>query len=221
VAMTPAVTVVIADDHGLVRRGTRDILEQDDRIEVIGEAVDGPSLVDLIARLQPDVALVDLGMPGLSGIDALTVIRERAPGVAVVMLTIHDDIEYIWQAIQSGAAGYLLKDVADVDLIEAVVRAAGGATTLAPALAAKLVGRIRETTGDPEAESLTTREMEVLQLVARGDSNRQIAEALNLSPRTVEVHLTHLYRKLGADSRTKAAAIAFRRGLVTADDEPG
>ena len=221
--MTRAVTVVIADDHGLVRRGTRDILEQDDRIEVIGEAVDGPSLVDLIGRLQPDVALVDLGMPGLSGIDALTVIRERAPDVAVVMLTIHDDIEYIWQAIKSGAAGYLLKDVADSDLIEAVVRAAAGATTLAPELAMKLVGRMRETrdNSDPEAESLTTREMDVLQLVARGDSNRQIAAALNLSPRTVEVHLTHLYRKLGADSRTKAAAIAFRRGLVTTDDESG
>jgi len=220
--MTGPVSVVIADDHGLVRRGTRDILEQDDRIEVVGEADDGPSLIELVARVQPDVALVDVGMPGLSGIDAVAEIRKRAPAVAVLILTIHDEVEYVWQAIQAGASGYLVKDVADRDLVEAVISVAGGSTVLAPRLASKLVSRIRDAdwVGSP-TESLTAREVDVLQLVAKGHSNRQIADELNVSPRTVEVHLTHLYRKLGADNRTKAVAIAARRGLVTIDDGTG
>jgi DNA-binding NarL/FixJ family response regulator len=209
--------VVIADDHGLVRRGTREILEQDGSVEVIGEAGNGVEAVDLVAELQPDVALLDIGMPEMNGVDATRVIKTRWPAVAVVVLTIHDDDEYVLQAIQAGASGYLLKDVADDDLIQAVHTVRGGGAVLDPAVTEVVIGRVR-LSSPPEAETederLTARELEVLQLAGAGYSNRRIGVALSVSPRTVEVHMHRIFQKLDVTSRTEAVVLAARRGLI-------
>lgn len=221
--MERPITVVIADDHGLVRRGTREILEQEPTLAIVGEASSGAELVDLIAACQPDVALVDVGMPDMSGIDALERIKAEWPHVAVLVLSIHDDIEYVWKAIQAGASGYLTKDVSDRHLIDAVLTVATGGTALAPHLTSGLVGQVRDAAHSAEKleNALTDRELEVLERVARGHSNKAIAADLSLSPRTVEVHLTHVFKKLRAESRTHAVMLAARRGLIRIDDGGG
>ena len=221
--MERPITVVIADDHGLVRRGTREILEQEPTLAIVGEASSGAELVDLIAACQPDVALVDVGMPDMSGIDALERIKAEWPHVAVLVLSIHDDIEYVWKAIQAGASGYLTKDVSDRHLIDAVLTVATGGTALAPHLTSGLVGQVRDAAHSAEKleNALTDRELEVLERMARGHSNKAIAADLSLSPRTVEVHLTHVFKKLRAESRTHAVMLAARRGLIRIDDGGG
>jgi len=214
-------TVVIADDHGLVRRGTAEILEQDLRLKVVGEAGSGSDLLTLVADTRPDVALVDIGMPDMSGIEALRRIRAEWPDTAVVLLTIHDDIEYVWTAIEAGAAGYLTKDVTDEQLTDAVVAVARGGTALTPQLTSGLVDQVREAATRPLATSqtLTPRELEILRHVAEGRSNKAIAAALSMSHRTVEVHLTRIFKKLGAKSRTRAVTLAVRQGLIDIDDD--
>jgi len=214
-------TVVIADDHGLVRRGTAEILEQDQRMTVVGEASSGAELLDLVAATRPNVALVDIGMPDMSGIEALRRIRTQWPDTAVVLLTIHDDIEYVWTAIEAGAAGYLTKDVSDEQLIDAVTTVARGGTALTPQLTSGLVDQVREAAHRPSGvvQGLTARELEVLEQVAEGRSNKAIAAALDVSHRTVEVHLTRIFKKLGASSRTRAVTLAVRQGLIDIDDD--
>ena len=213
-------TVVIADDHALVRRGTREILNQDGSIEVVGEAADGAGLIDLVKDLRPKVAVVDIGMPGLNGIEATKIIKERWPETAVVILSVNDDEEYILGAIEAGASGYLTKDVVDADLVRAVVTAGSGGATLGRVAASAVMNRVRSSslaTQIPEDE-LTARELEVLQLAAGGLSNRAIADELDLSPRTVEVHLHHVFQKLGVTSRTQAVVVGARRGLIDLED---
>lgn len=213
-------TVVIADDHALVRRGTREILNQDGSIEVVGEAADGAGLIDLVKDLRPKVAVIDIGMPGLNGIEATKIIKERWPETAVVILSVNDDEEYILGAIEAGASGYLTKDVVDADLVRAVVTAGSGGATLGHVAASAIMNRVRSSslvTQIPEDE-LTARELEVLQLAAGGLSNRAIADELDLSPRTVEVHLHHVFQKLGVTSRTQAVVVGARRGLIDLED---
>jgi DNA-binding NarL/FixJ family response regulator len=216
--------VVIADDHGLLRRGTREILEQDERIEVVGEAADGVEAVRVVVDTRPDVVLMDIGMPTMNGIVATKAIKTQYPSVNVIVLTIHDDDEYVWQAIRAGASGYLLKDIEDEQLIAAVHAVVAGGAVLDPAATAIVMGRVRDTKArlapDPSLDAITSREQQVLQLAAAGHSNRHIASALDVSPRTVEAHLHHVYQKLGVQSRTEAVVVGVRRGLVCLTPEP-
>lgn len=219
------IRVVIADDHGLVRRGTREILESSESIAVIAEAADGQEAVDAVTRLRPDVALLDVGMPVLNGVEAAAVIHQRLPEVGILMLTVHGDAEYLWQAIKAGASGYLLKDTTDAALLEAVLTVADGRSVLDPNLTRLVLDRIRLEAPDaaasrrPSVVELTERETETLILVAQGMSNREIGEALGRSPRTIEVHLHNAFKKLGVSSRTEGVVLALKHGLISLGDE--
>lgn len=216
------VRVLVVDDHTLVRRGTREILERRAEIQVVGEAADGEEGVSLTNHLRPDVVLMDLGMPGMGGVEATREIKQRWPQVNVLVLTVHDDDQYLFEAIRAGASGYLLKDVHDHELIDAVLSVAEGGAVLQPAVTRKLVAGLRMRGGvldeAPPASPLTQRELQVLRLVARGLSNREVSDQLGLSVRTVETHLSHVYRKLGVSSRTEAAVCALRESWLSLDE---
>jgi DNA-binding NarL/FixJ family response regulator len=206
------VTVIVADDHRLMREGTAALLGTDPRIEVIGLASDGREALALAQRRVPDVALLDLEMPVLGGIEACATIRERHPGVEVLILTVSENEPDVWAALRMGAAGYLLKDMPPAELVEAVLSAGHGE----PRIAARMAGRmLREfaggtrTAGDPLLE-LTRREREVLSLLADGMRNREIAERLVLSETTVKTHVRHILEKLRLRNRAEAAAFAAR-----------
>ena len=213
------IEVVLADDHALVRRGTREILEEDPGIRVVGEAENGVEAVALVERLHPHVALLDVSMPEMNGVEATRRIRTAVPATRVVMLTVHDDDEYVWEAVRAGASGYVLKDVGVGELIDAVRAVAAGGAILDPVLTTQIIERMRlaEHGARRDSQDLTQREQEVVQAVAKGLSNKEIAETLELSPRTVEAHLNHAYKKLGVGSRTEAAIQAVRLGLVDLD----
>jgi DNA-binding NarL/FixJ family response regulator len=212
-ATSSPVRVVIADDHTLLREGTSRILETQPDIIVVGEAADGASAVETTVRLQPDVALLDVRMPGLNGIDATQKIREQAPNVAVLVLSAYDDDEYVSAVLRAGASGYLLKTVRANELIEAVRRVRIGEVVLHPAIAGKLARLfVRNSDAAPETQTLTAREMDILRLVCLGRLNKEIASELSLSIRTVEGHLNAILGKLGARSRTEAAMHASSKG---------
>ena len=208
--------VVIADDHSLVRRGTKSILEQSGCIEVVGEAEDGFEAVEATARLRPDVAVLDIGMPRMNGVAAAREIREIAPQVRILMLTIHADVEYVLQAVRVGVQGYILKDASDDYLVRAVLGVARDESFLDPQVTKLVLERIRyDSTFDVQPEvPLTDREVETLVLVSNGLSNREIGDHLDLSPRTIEVHLRNAYKKLGVSSRTEAVVAAMRQGII-------
>lgn len=209
------VRVLVVDDHPLVRQGTRDILERDPGIAVVGEAATGEEALALAEVLRPDVVMMDLGLPGMSGLEATRAIRQSHPEIKVLVLTIHDEEEYVLELLDAGAAGYLLKDVRDAELTAAVVTVAAGEAVLHPMATAVVLARLRSRgTAAPDVPCLSGRETAILQLVAEGLENRQIGERLLLSPRTVEVHLRNAFRKLGAHSRTEAAVVAIRLGIV-------
>lgn len=212
-------TVVIADDHGLVRRGTREILEQDPGLSVVGEAADGVEALQVVGEVQPDVVILDIGMPEMNGVEATRHIHARWPDIGILVLTVHDDAEYVWRAIQAGAAGFLRKDVSDEELVAAVRTIAEGGNVLDSGLTTTVIERLRQPTesdSDP-AVDLTPRELEVLRHVARGSSNRLIAATLGMSPRTVEVHLHRIFKKMQVSSRTEAVVLGARRGLIELD----
>jgi DNA-binding NarL/FixJ family response regulator len=211
-AETP-LRVVIADDHTLIREGTSKILESEADIVVVGEAGDGATAVDLAVRLQPDVALLDLRMPILNGIDATLRIRERAPSVAILILSAYDDDAYVSAVLKAGASGYLLKTIRANELIEAVRRLRMGEVVLHPAIAGKLARLFAKNVDSvPEEKQLTPREMDILKLVCQGRLNKEIAAELSLSVRTVEGHLNAILGKLEMRSRTEAAMYAASRG---------
>lgn len=214
--------VLVVDDHTLVRRGTREILERRSEVEVVGEAASGEQGVELAGQLNPDVVLMDLGMPGMGGVEATRRIKQRWPQINVLVLTVHDDDQYLFEAIRAGASGYLLKDVREQELIDAVVAVGAGGAVLQPELTRKLVAGLRLGEGHHEQQPpigpLTDRELEVLRLVAGGRSNREVSESLGVSVRTVETHLRHVYRKLGVSSRTEAAVAALRRSWLSLND---
>jgi DNA-binding NarL/FixJ family response regulator len=216
------IRILLADDHVLVREGTRDLLEREPDMEVVAEAGDGEEAVRLAAGHRPDVALVDIAMPNLSGIEATRQIKRLAPATAVLVLSAYDDDEYVFALLEAGAAGYLLKNVRGRDLVEAIRSVHAGESVLHPVIARKVIERVVQPTlqDRPQEglELLTERELGVLRLAARGKSNKDIALELCLSTRTVQTHLSTVFAKMQVGSRTEAVVQALQRGWLTLDD---
>ena len=211
------IRIVLADDHVLVRDGTRRILVQFPDLDVVGEAGDGEEALDLIGRLKPDVAVLDIRLPKLSGIDVVRRLGAVSPDTRVLMLTAYDDDEYILALLESGALGYLLKTARPAELIEAVRTVYAGEPVLHPAIAvkvARLWGRRRPAVPADVASQLSSRELEVLRLAALGLRNKEIADRLVLSVRTVEGHFHSIFEKMAVSSRTEAVLSAVSRGWV-------
>lgn len=210
-----AIRVAIADDHSLVRQGLRRYLETADGIEVVGEAANGVELLELLEKESPEIALVDIRMPEMDGLEAARQIRERFPDVGVIMLSAYDDRQFVVEAVRSGARGYVLKARDAEHLIQTVRLVAGGNMVIDPQLVVALAEELSDAKEkDRRADTLTAREVEVLQLLAFGHTNRDIAEKLFISPDTVKTHLEHIFEKLGASDRTAAVAEALRRRLI-------
>jgi NarL family two-component system response regulator LiaR len=210
--VTPAVRVLLVDDHPVVRQGLRALLSTQDGIEVVGEAGDGEAAVAAADRLSPDVVLMDVVMPGMDGVEALRRIGERRPQTRVVMLTSYADERRAMEAVDAGASGFLLKDASPRDVAAAIRAAHRGEAVLHPSVAAKLLAERRR---PPAAHAdLTARELEVLRLIARGLQNKQIAAQLHVSEKTVKTHVSAILRKLDVTDRTQAAMYAVRERLA-------
>ncbi|MFJ9694594.1 response regulator [Kitasatospora sp. NPDC101183] len=218
------ITLILVDDHPVVRDGLRGMFETAPEFHVLGEASDGVEAVELAERLDPDVVLMDLRMPGGGGVEAIAELARRGARSKVLVLTTYDTDSDTLPAIEAGATGYLLKDAPREELFTAVRAAAEGRTVLSPAVASRLVSRVR-TPSSPAQAPLSAREREVLALVARGTANREIARALFISEATVKTHLTHLYAKLGVNDRAAAVAAGYDRGILGSGarlvDQPG
>lgn len=212
--------VVIADDHPLFRAGIRERLAGAG-IEVVGEAADGEEACALVARLRPEVAILDISMPGLNGIEATRRIKAEWPEIGVLILTVYDDEQYIYALIEAGAAGYLLKTAEGADLADAVRRICQGEAVLSPSVTEKVLRRLAQrppaVPGSGDCP-LSEREREVLRLAARGGSNKVIAEELEVSVRTVHAHMRHIFNKLDVASRTEAVVLAVRQGWLQPDE---
>jgi DNA-binding NarL/FixJ family response regulator len=202
------ITVLLADDHSLVRRGFRRLLEDDPGILVVAEASDGPEAVEAAERLHPNVAVLDFALPSMNGAVAARQILKASPGTAVLMLSMHGEPAYVRTCLEAGARGYLLKNAMDLELADAVKRVAAGARVLDPRL-----GAMAELS-DPQ-QSLTTRELEVLQLIVNGKSNKDIASVLGLSANTVAVHRANIMQTLGLHNTAELVVYAIREGLVS------
>ncbi len=217
------ITVIIADDHAIVREGTRQLLECEEDLEVVGEAADGEEAVNLVTRLKPNVAIIDISMPKLNGIEATKQIKSLVPTTAVLILTIYDSEQYIFALLEAGAAGYLLKNVHSHDLIEAIRAVHNGESVLHPVVARKVLSRFvssaQKHEENPE-DLLSERELQVLKLAARGMSNKAAADELSLSVRTIQAHLAHIFDKLQVGSRTEAILYGLKKGWLSLEDVP-
>jgi len=212
--MTPSaapIKLLIADDHPVVRDGLSSMFARDPEFEVLGEAADGAEAVRLAQALRPDVVLMDLRMPGMDGVTAITELARRGVAVRVLVLTTYDTDSHVLPAIEAGATGYLIKDAPRDELLRAVRAAAQGDAVLSPSVAARLMNRSRA----PGAGPLSQQELEVLEMVAAGTTNREAAARLFISEATVKTHLLNIYAKLGVSDRAAAVAEAFNRGLLT------
>lgn len=205
--------VLIADDHGIVRSGIRLLIERQPDIEVIAEAADGAEARDLAIRERPDLAILDVKMPKLTGLQATREIKQHAPEVAVLILSMHDDERYLFEALKAGASGYVLKAQADTDLLAAIRAVERGEPFLGPAAQRALIEDMLER-GSAGDEELTPREQEIVKLVAEAHTTREIAEILHLSEKTVENHRSAAMRKLGMRDRVELVRYAIRRGLI-------
>jgi DNA-binding NarL/FixJ family response regulator len=205
------VTLLIVDDHPVVRDGLSGMFAPDPGFEVLGEAADGAEAIRMARTLRPDVILMDLRMPGMDGLTAITELARRGIPARVLVLTTYDTDTYVLPAIEAGATGYLLKDAPRDELLRAVRAAAEGQSVLSPSVATRLVNRVRA----PGPELLSQRELEVVRLVAAGTTNRETAAKLFITEATVKTHLLNIYAKLGVSDRAAAVAEAFNRGLLT------
>jgi DNA-binding NarL/FixJ family response regulator len=210
-----SIKVLIADDHSLVRQGLRRYLDMAEDIDVVGEASNGEEAIAMVEKEQPDIVLLDIRMPGVDGLEAARMIRERNPKVGAIMLTAYDDRQFVVEAVRAGARGYVLKARDAEHLIQTVRLVASGNMVIDPQLVVALAEELQDAKDrDRKAETLTAREVEILQLLAFGHTNKDIAEQLFISPDTVKTHLEHIFEKLGASDRTAAVAEALRRRLI-------
>ena len=211
--------VLIADDHGVVRKGIAFLLSQEADIDVVGEAESGRDAVRLASELKPNVVIADIAMPHLNGIDAAGQITRADPRIGVIILSMHSDEEFLVRALTAGAKGYLLKESAETDLVRAVRAVAGGRTYFSPAIAHTLledyVRRLQQEGVQDSYDLLTDREKEVLQLLAEGKSNKEVAQILNLSPHTVETHRTHFMQKLNLHNTAEIVIYAMRKKIIS------
>ena len=206
--------ILIADDHGIVRGGLRLLLEQQDDMEVVAEAQDGQEALELALATRPDLCVLDVSMPKLTGLQVAHELRGQAPDIAVLMLSMHDDDRYLFEALKAGAGGYVLKREADQFLVDAVREVAAGSSFLTNAAQSALVRSwMADSTATPR-EPLSPREQEVLKLIAEAHTNRQIGEILHLAEKTVESHRANILRKLGMRDRVELVRYAIRRGLI-------
>ena len=216
------IRILLADDHALVREGTKELLEREDDLEVVAEAGDGKTAVQLATKQRPDVVIMDFAMPKLNGIEATKQIKAIDPSIAVLVLTAYDNEQYIFAFLEAGAAGYLLKDAHIDELIKAIRAVHAGESILHPAIARKVINRFArpaEKYGKEAAlDQLTKRELEVLKLAAKGMSNREIALDLSISVRTVQTHLSNIFTKIGVGSRIEAVIYGLRQGWFTLED---
>lgn len=213
------IRVLVADDHGVMRKGLRLQLEQNRQCEVIAEAADGREAIRLTEATEPDIVIMDIGMPGLNGIEATAQIVKHNPRVAVIILSMYSDESYLVRALTAGAKAYLLKASADVDLIPAVKAVAQGKTFFSPAIAKVLLDdylrQLQQRGTQDSYDLLTDREKEILQLLAEGKSNKEVAAILDVSPYTVETHRTHMMQKLGLHSTADIVLYAVRKKIIS------
>jgi DNA-binding NarL/FixJ family response regulator len=217
------VTIVIADDHIVVRKGTREILEQEPDLKIVGEASNGQEAVQLVASLRPEIALVDVSMPVLDGIEATKRIKEISPETAILILSAYENDELVFACLKAGAAGYLLKDASGQDIINAVRAIRRGESVLHPVIARKVMNRFfpAPDTKKELAKVLGDRELAVLRLAGNALSNQEIADRLGLSLHTVEAHMRHIFSKLQVSSRTEAVLYAIKQGWISIDNTLG
>ncbi len=214
------IRVLLADDHAIFREGTRKILGEYPDIVVVGEAADGEQALQMAGQVQPDVAILDIAMPPLNGIEVTRRLSTVSPDTRSLILTAYDDDAYIFALLEAGASGYLLKTMPGRELVEAVRAVHDGQTVLHPVITQKLVERLKasaDAAKEPQ-EPLTTRELEVLKLVAKGLSNKEVAARTGVSVRTVEVHLTHIFNKLGVASRMEAVLYGLGKGWLPIEE---
>ena len=216
--------ILLAEDHKVVREGTRKLLESQPDFEVVGEASDGIEAVELAKKLKPEIIIMDVSMPRLNGIEATRQIKAIYPNIAILPLTGYDDDEYVFALLESGAAGYLLKDSSGEELIEAIRQVMTGEPVLHPKIMKKVLNRLRspveEQVTQTAGEVLSDRETEVLRLAAQGMSNMEIADSLTLSVRTVQTHLRSIFNKLGVGSRSEAIVFGLKKGWLTLEELP-
>lgn len=225
-AESDSIRIVIADDHALLREGLRRVLEMEDGFKVVGEAGDGLAALERVRETEPDVVVLDISMPGINGIEATRQIKSECPSTSVIALTIHDDQAYVLEIIKAGGQGYLLKDSEPAKIVEAINIVLAGGTYFPEDLVTRLVGEYRRlsaevaATGDTQQRGcphLTDRELEILRCLARGASNRDIADRLFIAEKTVKNHVSNLLKKLSLTDRTQAAIYAIKHRLVELD----
>lgn len=221
---TEKIKVLLADDHVIVREGTKELVQRQPDMQVVAEASDGVEAVELARLYRPDVIVMDIAMPNMNGIEATKQIKKILPSTAVLILTAYDSDQYIMALLEAGAAGYLLKNVRGNQLIEAIRAVYSGESILQPSTTRRVIDHLKikaiRTEEDSAANTLTEREMEVLKLAAKGVSNRDIAEQLFVSNRTVQTHLSNIFKKLAVASRTEAILYGLKRGWFYMEELP-
>lgn len=209
------IRVILADDHPLIRDGLRVMLDSAAEVQVVAEAANGRELIELVEIHKPDVVVSDIRMPEIDGLEALRRIHASHPEVKFLMLTVHDENAYVYEAISAGALGYLLKTTSSKELLSGIIAVASGKAMLHPEVTHQLISQFAQMArGDAKPKELSKRERDVLQLLAYGKANKEIAKALGIGTQTVKTHISHIFTKLGAADRTDAVAHALRAGLV-------